>query len=227
MCLIGASGSGKSTLPRCINALVQFDHGRILLDGVPINQTRDVPVRPTRTSRLASTTSANRCCVEPVPRHTTCFDDLATALLAWAKGLLAYEAAVELLIDHRWWLARDDFLVYVELCRDFHVELMAALDWRAAWAGLEDGHLPCSSRERQVIRVAASIAEGVPIDLRDAVSCWTRPAAFWWLALCWPREATTRPPTGEYHDAALAKYVECDASAAAGRATETRRPGTV
>jgi polar amino acid transport system ATP-binding protein len=37
VCLIGASGSGKSTLLRCINQLVPFDHGRILLDGVPID----------------------------------------------------------------------------------------------------------------------------------------------------------------------------------------------
>jgi polar amino acid transport system ATP-binding protein len=33
--LIGASGSGKSTLLRCINRLVDFDDGEILLDGVP------------------------------------------------------------------------------------------------------------------------------------------------------------------------------------------------
>jgi hypothetical protein len=38
------------------------------------------------------------------------------------------------------------------------------------WAALEDGHLPCSSGERQVLRVAASIAEGVPIDLGDVVT---------------------------------------------------------
>jgi polar amino acid transport system ATP-binding protein len=37
VCLIGASGSGKSTLLRCVNALVPFDHGQILLDGVPID----------------------------------------------------------------------------------------------------------------------------------------------------------------------------------------------
>ncbi len=34
VCLIGASGSGKSTLLRCINRLVEFDHGVIRLDGV-------------------------------------------------------------------------------------------------------------------------------------------------------------------------------------------------
>lgn len=33
VCLIGASGSGKSTLLRCINQLVYFDHGQILIDG--------------------------------------------------------------------------------------------------------------------------------------------------------------------------------------------------
>ncbi|MGY6707307.1 MAG: amino acid ABC transporter ATP-binding protein [Rhizobiaceae bacterium] len=36
VCLIGASGSGKSTLLRCINQLVDFDHGEIRLDGVSI-----------------------------------------------------------------------------------------------------------------------------------------------------------------------------------------------
>jgi polar amino acid transport system ATP-binding protein len=36
ICLIGASGSGKSTLLRCINRLVDYDSGTILLDGVDI-----------------------------------------------------------------------------------------------------------------------------------------------------------------------------------------------
>ncbi|MEM9774417.1 MAG: amino acid ABC transporter ATP-binding protein [Chloroflexota bacterium] len=36
VCLIGASGSGKSTLLRCVNHLVEYDYGRILLDEVDI-----------------------------------------------------------------------------------------------------------------------------------------------------------------------------------------------
>mgnify|MGYP001547124481 CR=1 FL=1 len=40
VCLIGASGSGKSTLLRCINDLVEFDEGRIELDGVSIHDDK-------------------------------------------------------------------------------------------------------------------------------------------------------------------------------------------
>jgi polar amino acid transport system ATP-binding protein len=39
VCLIGASGSGKSTLLRCVNQLVPFDYGQILLDGVSIDDS--------------------------------------------------------------------------------------------------------------------------------------------------------------------------------------------
>ena len=37
VCLIGASGSGKSTLLRCVNDLVDFQAGEVLLDGVSIH----------------------------------------------------------------------------------------------------------------------------------------------------------------------------------------------
>ena len=34
-----------------------------------------------------------------------------------------------------------------------------------------EGMLPCSDGERQVLLVAASIAEGIPVDLREAAPC--------------------------------------------------------
>ena len=82
---------------------------------------------------------------------------------AWAKGLLCLEAAVELLIRHRSWLSRGDFLaIAVESGRE-----MAAIDFVAAAGALEAGVLPCSGGE---LLVAASIAAGVPVDLREAVT---------------------------------------------------------
>jgi hypothetical protein len=85
---------------------------------------------------------------------------------AWAKGLLCLEAAAELLIGHRSWLSREDFLaVAVESGRD-----LAAVDFVAAACALEAGVLPCSGSESQVLRVAASIAAGVPVDLREALT---------------------------------------------------------
>ncbi len=106
------------------------------------------------------------------PRLTTGFDDLAAALRAWAKGLLCAEAAVELLIAHRWWLFRRDFLdVAVEIGSEvFSGRVMAAVDFEAAAGALEAGVLQCSAGEGHVLRVAAGIAGGVPVDLRETVT---------------------------------------------------------
>jgi hypothetical protein len=91
---------------------------------------------------------------------------------AWAKGLLCLEAAVELLIGHRSWLYRGDFLdLAVELGRQvFSGQPMAAVGFEVAAASLEAGVLPCSSGEGQVLRLAASIAAGVPVDLREVLT---------------------------------------------------------
>ena len=87
----------------------------------------------------------------------------------WAKGLLCLAAAVELLIGNRWWLFRGDFLaVAVEPgWQVFSGQAMAAVDLEAAATALEAGVLPCSSGEGQVLRLAASIAAGVLVDLRE------------------------------------------------------------
>ena len=92
-------------------------------------------------------------------------------LRAWAKGLLCLEAAAELLIGHRSWLFRMDFLaIAVEPGREVFSGCEMAVDFVAAAAALETGVLPCSGGEGRMLRIAASIAEGVPVDLREAVT---------------------------------------------------------
>jgi hypothetical protein len=77
-----------------------------------------------------------------------------------------------LLIGHRGWLLREDFLrVAVEVRWDVYRDReVAAVDFAAA-ADAVQGVLPCSDGERQVLLVAASIAEGIPVDLREAALC--------------------------------------------------------
>ena len=67
---------------------------------------------------------------------------------------------------------RDDFLqVAVEVWWEpFRDREIAAIDFRAA-ADAVQGVLPCSDGERQVLLVAAGIAEGIPVDLREAALC--------------------------------------------------------
>ncbi|MBV9206229.1 MAG: hypothetical protein JO037_12725 [Actinobacteria bacterium] len=90
----------------------------------------------------------------------------------WAKGLFSTEAAVELLIGYGSWLYREDFLeIAVESGREIaDGAVMAAVDWEAAVAALEAGRLPCSGGEGKILRLAASIAAGVPVDLGSALS---------------------------------------------------------
>jgi hypothetical protein len=52
----------------------------------------------------------------------------------------------------------------------FSARVMATVDFEAAAGALAAGVLPCSSGEGRVLRLAASIAAGVPVDLRDALT---------------------------------------------------------
>jgi hypothetical protein len=47
---------------------------------------------------------------------------------------------------------------------------MASIDWDAAITALDGGLLPCSSGERHMLRLAASISAGVPVNLSDALT---------------------------------------------------------
>ena len=99
-------------------------------------------------------------------------EDLAGALRVRAKGLLRAEAAVELLIGHGSWLSRADFLdIAVESGRSVvSGGVLAVVDFEAAVTALDAGRLPCSGGEGRVLRVAASIADGVCLDLGAALS---------------------------------------------------------
>lgn len=40
--IVGPSGSGKSTLLRCINRLEEYDEGRIVVDGIPLDSAKNI-----------------------------------------------------------------------------------------------------------------------------------------------------------------------------------------
>lgn len=98
---------------------------------------------------------------------------LAEALRACASGILTAEAGTGLLIDCGGWLHRDDFTrCFIETSTSISdgTTLMAAIDWPAAITALDSGRLPCGSGERHILRLAASIADGIPVSLGDALT---------------------------------------------------------
>ena len=95
---------------------------------------------------------------------------LATALRAHAQGLYCLEAAAELLISQSW-LHRADFtsqFVHVQRGLADRPE-MATIDWPAAITAL-GASLPCSGGEQRMLRITASLADGIPVDLHDTLT---------------------------------------------------------
>jgi hypothetical protein len=100
-------------------------------------------------------------------------DDLTAALRACAAGLYPLEAGVALLIANGTFLHRDDFtskFIATGTSISDGTALMADIDWDAAIAALHAGELPCSGGERRVLELSSSLAGGIPVDLRDAVT---------------------------------------------------------
>lgn len=98
---------------------------------------------------------------------------LQTALRACAAGLYPLEAGVDLLIAHAWLLDRSDFrdrYVHHGISITDGITGMAEIDWAAAINALDTGELPCSGGERRILRLAASLASGIAVDLRDATT---------------------------------------------------------
>lgn len=97
---------------------------------------------------------------------------LATPLRAGAHGIHTAEAGTELLINHATWLHRSDFrkrFLHTATAITDNTEL-ADIDWPAAITALDAGLLPCSGSEDRMLRLTASIADGIPVDLRNALT---------------------------------------------------------
>lgn len=107
----------------------------------------------------------------PIATHGPLDLPLHAALRSCARGLYAVEASVELPIEHATFLHRNDFRVrFIEPGTSItDGTSMAAIDWAAAITALDTGALPCSDGESRV-RLAASLAHGLPVSLRDAVT---------------------------------------------------------
>ena len=98
---------------------------------------------------------------------------LHAALRACARGLYPAEASVELLINQGVFLRRSDFrdrFVLMGTSITDGITTMAEIDWPTTITALDAGDLPCSSGEQRILRLAASLANGIPVDLRDALS---------------------------------------------------------
>jgi ADP-ribose pyrophosphatase YjhB (NUDIX family) len=95
---------------------------------------------------------------------------LADQLRAWARGIYSDEAGVELLIGHAVFLHRADFTSrFITTPASSDGTPLAVIDWPAVIAAL-DGSLPCSGGENRMLRLAASLAAGIPVSLRDALT---------------------------------------------------------
>jgi hypothetical protein len=93
----------------------------------------------------------------PLPLHA--------ALRAGADGLYALEAGTGLLIAHGTWTGRCDFGRFIN-----HGTGTAAIDWEAAITALDAGLLPGSAGEKRMLRLAASLAADIPVQLGESVT---------------------------------------------------------
>jgi hypothetical protein len=104
---------------------------------------------------------------------TAATGQLRQALRACAAGIYPAEAGVGLLIGHDTWLHRPDFtgpFVHTGVSLADGITQMADVDWAAAITALDAGNLPCSGGEQRMLRLAASIASGTPVSLRDTLT---------------------------------------------------------
>ena len=95
---------------------------------------------------------------------------LATALRAHAQGLYCVAAAAELLIAQSW-LHRADFTSQFV---DVHRGRPTGRRWPPSTGRPRSppcgASLPCSGGEQRMLTITASLAGGIPVDLRDTLT---------------------------------------------------------
>ena len=96
---------------------------------------------------------------------------LARALRAAAAGILPDEAGTALLIGSGAFLHRPGFAGPFTRTAPSLTDgtPLAWIDWEPALSALNAGQIPASSGEKNILRIAASLAAGTPVSLRDAV----------------------------------------------------------
>jgi hypothetical protein len=94
---------------------------------------------------------------------------LACLLYDAAEGLCAGMAAVMLIDRHGHFLHDPAFRRIIAAGSTITTgQPLAVIRWPAAIHALENGHLPCSSSEQAILRIAASLAgPGIAVSLRD------------------------------------------------------------
>jgi hypothetical protein len=97
---------------------------------------------------------------------------LTAALRAHAAGLYCEQAGTGLLISHGSFLDRPGFAGFIDTGTSISdgTTMMAWIDWDAALSALHEGQLPASGGERRILQLAASIAAGTPVSLRDTIN---------------------------------------------------------
>lgn len=97
-------------------------------------------------------------------------DRLACLLRDAAAGLCADTAAVGLICRHGHFLHDPGFRRIIAAGSSITTgQPLAVIRWNAAVHALQSGRLPCSGSERAILLIAASLAEGIPVSLRDCL----------------------------------------------------------
>jgi hypothetical protein len=100
---------------------------------------------------------------------------LASVLRGTAAGMLADAAAADLIIAHGHFLHDPAFRRIIAAGASVtDGQPFAVIRWNAAVTALELGCLPCTGSEKAVLLIAASLAEGIPVSLRDCLGSLDR-----------------------------------------------------